>query len=345
MIPIPVICWVTTVFALNITERKKAEIKLRESERRLRRFNESGMLGIIYWNMQGKILDANEKFLEMVGYTRNDLLSGEISWTEMTPPEYHAEDEQSVKELLSRGVNSKPFEKEYIRKDGSHIPILIAGAMLDEERTNGVAFVLDITERKKAEDAVKASEARYRRLFESAKDAILILDYESGKITDSNPYIEELLGYTKEEFIGKELWNVGLFKDIAENKEAFQELKARKYIRYDDLPLKTKTGTSVNVEFVSNVYPVNDRMVVQCNIRNITDRKNAEKEVHDLSQRYKNLLAAVPEIIMEVNNDKVYSWANNAGYEFFGEDVVGKEADFFFEGNQDTYQSVATLRR
>ena len=82
---------------------------------------------------------------------------------------------------------------------------------------------------------------------------------------------------------------------------------------------------------------------MQCNIRNITERKNAEREVHDLTQRYKNLLAAVPEIIMEVNNDKVYSWANNAGYEFFGKDVIGKEADSFFEGNQDTYQTVKPL--
>ena len=149
------------------TEERAAENALRANERRLRRFYESGLLGVIFWNIRGQILDANDKFLEMVGYTRADLTSGQIDWLNMTPPEYGRLDEDSVAELKATGVNKMPFEKEYLRKDGTRIPISVAGAMLDEERTNGVAFVLDITERKRAENALREQEVLYRSLFDS----------------------------------------------------------------------------------------------------------------------------------------------------------------------------------
>ena len=140
---------------LDITERRRAEAGLRESEQRLRRFYDSGLLGVFFWNMRGEITDANDKFLEMVGYTRAELAAGQIDWLNMTPPEYRHLDDDSVVELRATGVNSKPFEKEYVRKDGTRLPITLAGAMLDEERVNGVAFVLDITERKRWEDEVR----------------------------------------------------------------------------------------------------------------------------------------------------------------------------------------------
>jgi PAS domain S-box-containing protein len=140
---------------------------LRESELRLRRFYESGLLGVIYWNIEGKIIDANDKFLEMTGYTRDDLEMGRIDWAKMTPPEYQYLDERSLIELKNTGVNKMPFEKEYIRKDGSHIPVIVAGAMLDNVRINGVAFVLDITERKKTEAELKEYRGQLEDLVEA----------------------------------------------------------------------------------------------------------------------------------------------------------------------------------
>lgn len=141
-------------------QRKIVEEKLEESISHLRRFYESGLLGVIDWNMDGQITDANDKFLDMVGYTRDELENCKIDWRKITPPEYREDDEISTAELKATGVNKAPFEKEYIRKDGTRIPILIAAAMLDEERINGVAFVIDITERKKAENALLESEAK-----------------------------------------------------------------------------------------------------------------------------------------------------------------------------------------
>ncbi len=126
------------------------------------------------------------------------------------------------------------------------------------------------------ETSLKDSELRYRRLFETAQDGILILDSKTGAITDVNPFLVNLLGYSREEFTGKKLWEVGAFKDIEASKEAFQALQKNEYIRYKDLPLKAKDGKLIQVEFVSNVYFEGPEKVIQCNIRDITERKEAQ---------------------------------------------------------------------
>ena len=126
------------------------------------------------------------------------------------------------------------------------------------------------------EPSLKDSELRYRRLFEAAQDGILILNARTGAITDVNPFLINLLGYSREEFIAKKLWEVGAFKDIKASKKAFQALQKNEYIRYKDLPLKARDGRLIQVEFVSNVYLAGGEKVIQCNIRDITERKQAQ---------------------------------------------------------------------
>ena len=197
-------------------EVRLREAALRESENRLRRFYESGLLGVIYWNMNGEITDANGKFLEMVGYDRDDLAAGRIDWGHMTPPEYRHLDENSAEELKATGVNKKPFEKEYLRKDGTRIPVIVAGAMLDEARFNGVAFVLDISERKQAEEALRKSEVRYRTLFDSMTEGFAlheILTDERGRpsdyrFLDVNPAFARLTGLKRADLLGKRVLEV-----------------------------------------------------------------------------------------------------------------------------------------
>lgn len=134
------------------------------------------------------------------------------------------------------------------------------------------------SERTRVRVALQASEIRYRRLFESAQDGILILDASSGKITNVNPYLARLLGRSESEFLGKKLWEIGLFQDVEKSKSAFRELQRDGYIRYDDLPLETWDGRYIDVEFVSNSYQAGGVRVIQCNIRDITERKHAEVE-------------------------------------------------------------------
>ena len=135
--------------------------------------------------------------------------------------------------------------------------------------------------------ALRTSEIRYRRLFEAARDGILILDPATRKITDSNPFMSELLGYPRGELLGKELWEIGLLKDEAASRTAFRELQKNHFIRYENLPLQTKAGARHDVEFVSNLYDEDGRKVIQCNIRDITQRKQTE----DALRQAKKMLA------------------------------------------------------
>jgi PAS domain S-box-containing protein len=132
---------------------------------------------------------------------------------------------------------------------------------------------------------MQASEIRYRRLFEAARDGILIIYPNTRKITDANPFMTELLGYPREELLGKELWEIGLLKDEDASRVAFGELQKKHFIRYEDLPLQNKQGQRREVEFVSNLYMENGHEVIQCNIRDITERKRAEQALLDANNR------------------------------------------------------------
>lgn len=141
---------------------------------------------------------------------------------------------------------------------------------------------------------------RYLRLFETAQDGILILDFSTGKIEDANPFITNLLGYSKEELVGKELWEIGPFVDKEAAKAAFKELHDKGYVRYDDLPLRHKDGRNLAVEFVSNAYTVNGDKVIQCNIRDISDRKISDRALR------------VSEDLLEKQNWAVLAYAHAA---------------------------------
>lgn len=142
-----------------------------------------------------------------------------------------------------------------------------------------VAVFENISSHKEGQEKLIESEQRYRRLFESAQDGILIVDAETGKIEDANKFLVNLLGFSHEEFVGKYLWDIGLLSDVVSSKETFLKLQQNSIVRYEDLPLKTKSGQLIEVEFVSNVYLVDHKKTVQCNIREITVRKKVEKDL------------------------------------------------------------------
>ena len=148
--------------------------------------------------------------------------------------------------------------------------------------------VEDVTERRRTSHALMVSETRYRRLFETAQDGILIVDAETRLAFDANPFLTALLGYSHGELVGKELWQIGLLKDIEASKVAFHELQTKGYARYEDLPLQTKDGRKIDVEFVSNVYLVDDRPVIQCNIRDVTARKRVEDALQEAREELEN---------------------------------------------------------
>jgi len=172
----------------------------------------------------------------------------------------------------------------------------------------------EITERKEAESQLIASELRYRRLFESAKDGILILDAASGMVVDVNPYLIQRLGFSREQFLGKKIWELGFFKDIIASKASFAELQRNEYIRYEDKPLETADKRRIDVEFVSNVYRMNGQKVIQCNVRDITARKLTERQLREQNE----ILSNSHEGVMIVSLANEVSLWNHAAVEMFG---------------------------
>ncbi|KJC56422.1 hypothetical protein UP10_34745 [Bradyrhizobium sp. LTSPM299] len=161
---------------IDVTERKRAEDALRESEAKIRRLVDSNIIGIFVWDFDGRILEANDEFLRIVSYDREDLVSGRIRWADLTPPDWRDRNNARIDQQKNSG-RFEPFEKEFTRKDGSRVPILIGGATFEEGGSQGVAFVLDLTERKRVEDALREREvqlAEARRELRQMIDTIPI---------------------------------------------------------------------------------------------------------------------------------------------------------------------------
>ena len=215
--------------------------------------------------------------------------------------------------------------------------------MIDETNKNA--------RRKLTQEQLLTSESRYRRLFETARDGILILDAANRKITDVNPFMLELLGYSRDEFMGRELWEIGLLKDMEASQEAFRELREKGYIRYQELQLQTKEGKRREVEFVSNVYEENGRQVIQCNIRDITERKQAEGALREAHHRLSFHVGNTPLAVIEWDSDfRLSRWSPSAE-RIFGwkaEEVLGKRVSewrFVFPDDIDAIKEVMLRQR
>lgn len=165
-----------------------------------------------------------------------------------------------------------------------------------------------------ARQLLKDSEIRYRRLFESAQDGILILDAESGQILDVNRFLIDMLGYPYEEFIGKRLWEIGPFKDIDASKIAYRELQKKDYVRYEDLPLETWDKREIQVEFVSNIYKVNRSRIIQCDIRDITERKQIERQL----RFHAEVLDKISDAVVVVDNNGIVNYWNKGAERLYG---------------------------
>ena len=272
----------------DITERKQAEEKLKASEFRFRLAAES-LTDVIYeWDIKEKV-DWFGDVDALMGYAPGTFPRTLTGWAALL----HPDDREHVLAAIDtqlKGGDAYNIEYRVATINGEWRWWSARGVALRDphgEPYHWIGSISDITERKQAEEKIFDSELRYRRLFESAKDGILILDAETGLIVDVNPFLMTLLGYPYEYFLGKQLWELGFFKDIVANAENFQELLEKKYIRYEDLPLETTNGKRINVEFVSNVYLVDHHKVIQCNIRDITERKQAEEVLRESEEKFK----------------------------------------------------------
>lgn len=172
--------------------------------------------------------------------------------------------------------------------------VAFAGTGRARHPTTGLVVVRDITAHKRSEDRVRVSEIRYRRLFEAAHDGVLLVDPETEKIVDANPFMTRLLGYSHEELVGKELFEIGLLKDHTTSQDMVTKLKTDQHVRYDDLPLESNTGQHRDVEVVANLYDEDGHAIIQCNIRDITQRKLTEAAALQNSRLFASLIERAP---------------------------------------------------
>jgi PAS domain S-box-containing protein len=276
---------------LQIAARKKAEAAVREFanglEAKIRRLVDSNIIGICVWNLEGDIIEANEAFLHMLKYSREDLISGRVRWMDLTPAKWRDRDERAVAELKATGT-AQPFQKEYFRKDGSSVPVLLGAAMFEGSGNEGVAFVLDLSEQKRAEDerkraeeGLRASEERWSKLAENSSAGIALIAPD-GRFIAANLALQKMLGYTEDELQGRTTFDITHEEDRAATEARIAEAQEgqrrdwrveKRYLRKDggvmwaDVSSVFVPASGSNSAFFSAV--IVDR----------TERKRAEEEL------------------------------------------------------------------
>jgi PAS domain S-box-containing protein len=237
-----------------------------------------------------------------------------------------------LEEVLPRKSFFKDFEVTHEFEGIGRRTMLLSGRQVDHLQRI-LLFIEDITERRKSQAAIVVSEIRYRRLFEAARDGILILDPTTRKITDANPFMTELLGYPHAELVGKELWQIGLLKDEKASQSAFRELQRKHFIRYENLPLQNKAGQHHEVEFVSNLYDEDGQKVIQCNIRDITERKRAQDALRTSELRFRALFDLGPVAVYSCDASGTIREFNRRAAELWGRSPKPGNTDQRFCGS------------
>ena len=258
-------------YADNIIETLREPFLVLDKDLRVVTANRS-----FYQNFHVPPEETQGRFIYDLGNRQWDIPRLRTLLEEVLPQNHAFEDFEVEHDFLTLGRKVMLLNARRIRKPGNHSELILLA-------------IEDITDRKTAEVALQSSELSYRRLFQTAQDGILILDADSLKIIDANPFMSELLGYSQEELLGKELWQIGLFRDRQASQALYQELQAKGFIRYEHLPLETKDGRPVEVEFVSNVYQVDHRAIAQCNIRDISERSRLEVTTHEQAETLADL--------------------------------------------------------
>ena len=287
----------------EMSERSNIERELGDNRARLAGIIDSAMDAIITVDSDQQIVMFNHAAENMFRCAAREVVGRSLD--RFIPPRFRHSHGRDIRRFGETGVTMQTMAATRgvsgLRADGQEFP---AEASISQIEVAGqklyTVIMRDLTEKSRVQEGLQTSELRYRRLFESAKDGILILDANNGQIVDVNPFLTKLLGYSKEELLGKELWEIGSFKDIIASRDAFDELQQQGFIRYENMPLESKDGIVKEVEFISNSYVAGRIRVIQCNIRDITERKLAEKALRESEEQLRLFNLAT--------NDTFWTW-------------------------------------
>jgi PAS domain S-box-containing protein len=309
----------------NISKKTQYAKKVKESDYFYGETQKLGVIGSYKINVAADIWQVSDMLKNIFGVNATSTVTFG-SWLSII----HPEDIKAIELILQEKIEDKtPFNQEYriIRQsDGEVRWINTKGAFRSYSKTEDVfcfGLIQDITDRKKAAEIVKNTEIHSKSIFKFSKEGILILDAVTGQITDANPSLIEMIGFNYQELVGKELWEIGVFKNIAVSKEAFIELQNNAYNRFENMPLETKAGMSLDVEFVNNVYVVANKSFIVCLIRDISSRKKTEEALKVSRQFYyamfeKNQAA---QLFINPTTGNIID-ANSAATRFYGYSLV-----------------------
>ncbi|MFL5274876.1 MAG: PAS domain S-box protein [Myxococcales bacterium] len=228
----------------NIGDWKRAQDEIRQSESRLRAFVESDVIGILFGDVDGRVYDCNQELTRIIGRSREDVLAGKVNWVDITPPEDLPLDAVALAEAAASG-RCRPYEKHYRRPDGTSIPVQVGHALLEPERQKSVAFILDISERKRAEQVLAESEERFRAIFEQVAVGMAQVDVRTGRFLRVNDKLCEILGYSREEMLTRSWQDLTHPEDLSPDRHSYAHMlsshasysKEKRYVRKDGQPI------------------------------------------------------------------------------------------------------------
>ena len=326
----------------EIEERHLTEEGLRESEARFRELAEMLPETVFEADAQGRITFVNRRGLELFGYDSDDLDKGLTVFDMILAEERGKADEkiEQVKDGQSIGLSEYTAR----RKDGSRFPVMIHSAPIVRHGQDlGLrGFIVDVSSLAQAERDLRESEEKYRVVVENAGDAIFIA--QDGLLRFVNREAETLSGFSRKELLTRHISDLIHPDDRALVLERHRQRQQGLAVPTNySFRILDKSGTAKWVELNAVVVDWLGQSATLNFLRDITERREAEEKVRALSARQEAMLGAIPDIIMEVDENKVYTWANQAGLDFFGSDVIGREAAEYFEGEQNTYTEVKPL--
>ena len=302
-------------FVLDLTEQKRSEAVLRESEARVRHLIDANIIGIFIGDFDGNIVDANDTYLRLLGYDREDLLSGRINWVTITPPELLYRSERALQEMKSIG-KARLYEKEYIRKDGSRVPALVGATIFGEGR--GLGFVLDLTDQKRAQAALRESEEQWKAVFENNPIMYFMVD-EAGIIMSVNPFGAEQLGYKVDELIGRPVQSVFYEADRdAVYRNACACFQQPGQAMSWELRKVRKNGEMIWVRETARATLIKNHLVLLIVCENITEGKRAAEALTEVQTElaHANRVAALGQLTASIAhevNQPIAAAHNNAG--------------------------------
>ena len=289
------------------------------SDARLRRLFEANVVGIVISNNAGALLEVNDAFLDMLGYSRADFEQGMLDWRKLTPPEWIYLDERAIAQMATDGVFA-PYEKEYVRKDGVRLPISVGGARIAGTVDEQICYIVDLSNVRRAEAALRRSESRFRRLTDANVIGIITtrLGDDDG-IIEANDAFLRMVGYTREEFeaglIRRSALTPREFKDASDRAKAALPLAGRfapfekEYVRKDGVRVPALVGGAL--------VEGSDREVV-CYVLDLTEQKAADIQLRESERRYRLLAESLPQIVMLADEDRRLAYVNRRYEEYTG---------------------------